>query len=129
MDKIVYPDKTVEFIEEPYMSTDNFVITISRQYGSGGHAVGEAIAKKLGIEFYDSKLIDLTAEESGFTKEYVKKHEQKLTNSWLYKLYKQNYAYINEAVPPQDMLYGTDALFEMYHQSSCVIVGRCADYI
>ncbi|HHT21815.1 MAG TPA: cytidylate kinase family protein [Bacteroidales bacterium] len=131
IDKIVYPDKVVEFIEEPYMSTDNFVITISRQYGSGGHAVGELVAKKLGIEFYDSKLIDLTAEESGFTKEYVKKHEQKLTNSLLYKLYKQNYAYINEAVPPQDMLFmvQTRVIRDIATKSSCVIVGRCADYI
>lgn len=131
IDKVVYPDKAVEFIEEPYMSTDNFVITISRQYGSGGHAVGEAIAKRLGVEFYDSKLIDLTAEESGFTKEYVKKHEQKLSNSLLYKLYKQNYAYINEAVPPQDMLFmvQTRVIRDLATKSSCVIVGRCADYI
>ncbi len=131
VDTIVYPEKAVEFIEEPYMNTENFVITISRQYGSGGHAVGEAVAKRLGIDFYDSKLIDLTAEESGFTKEYVKTHEQKMTNSLLYKLYKQNYAYINEAVPPQDMLFmvQTRVIRDIAAKSSCVIVGRCADYI
>ena len=50
-----------EYVPEPYMTTDNYVITISRQYGSAGHAVGELIAQKLGISFYDSKLIDLTA--------------------------------------------------------------------
>lgn len=129
---IVYPDKaTVEFVEEPYMTTDNFVITISRQYGSGGHAVGEQVAKKLGVAFYDSNLIDITAKESGFTPEYVKEHEQKLTNSLLYKLYKQNYAYVNDSIPPQDMLFmvQTRVIRDIAARESCVIVGRCADYI
>lgn len=132
IDKVVYPEKVpAEFIEEPYMSTDNFVITISRQYGSGGHAVGELVAKKLGVDFYDSELIELTAKQSGFTKEYVKKHEQKMSNSLLYKLYKQNYAYVNEAVPPQDMLFmvQTRVIRDIAAKGSCVIVGRCADYI
>lgn len=132
INNIVYPEKLpVEFIEEPYMTTDNFVITISRQYGSGGHAVGEQVAKKLGISFYDSNLIDITAQESGFTPEYVKTHEQKLTNSLLYKLYKQNYAYVNEVIPPQDMLFmvQTRVIRDIAARESCVIVGRCADYI
>ncbi|MEN6598125.1 MAG: cytidylate kinase family protein [Proteiniphilum sp.] len=71
-----------------------YVITISRQYGSGGHAVGERIARKLGITFYDSKLIDPTAIASGFTPGYVENHEQKLSNGLLNKLYDQNYAYM-----------------------------------
>lgn len=132
IDKIVYPDTVpVDFVEEPYMTTDNFVITISRQYGSGGHEVGELVAKKLGVAFYDSNLIAMTAKESGFTPEYVKKHEQKLSNSWLYKLYKQNYAYVNEAIPPQDMLFlvQTKVIRDIAARESCVIVGRCADYI
>lgn len=132
IDKIVYPEGApVEFVEEPYMTTDNFVITISRQYGSGGHAVGELVAKKLGVDFYDSELIELTAEQSGFTKEYVEEHEQRLSNSLLYKLYKQNYAYVNEAVPPQDMLFmvQTRVIRDIAAKGSCVIVGRCADYI
>lgn len=120
-----------EYVPEPYMTTDNYVITISRQYGSAGHAVGELIAQKLGISFYDSKLIDLTAEASGFTPEYVKAHEQKLSNGLLYKLYKQNYAYVNETIPPQDMLFmvQTKVIRDIAARESCVIVGRCADYI
>ncbi len=120
-----------EYIPEPYMTTGNFVITISRQYGSAGHAVGELIAQKLGIAFYDSKLIDLTAGASGFTPEYVKAHEQKLSNGFLYKFYKQNYAYVNEAIPPQDMLFmvQTKVIRDIAARESCVIVGRCADYI
>lgn len=132
IDKIIYPNTApVDFVEEPYMTTDNFVITISRQYGSGGHEVGELVAKKLGVAFYDSNLIAMTAKESGFTPEYVKKHEQKLSNSWLYKLYKQNYFYVNEAIPPQDMLFlvQTKVIRDIAARESCVIVGRCADYI
>ena len=132
IDKLVEPSKTVkDFVSDPYMTTDNYVITISRQYGSAGHAVGELIARKLGIAFYDSKLIDLTAEASGFTPEYVKAHEQKLTNGLLYKLYKQNYAYVNEVIPPQDMIFmvQTKVIRDIAARESFVIVGRSADYI
>ena len=132
VDSLIEPSKAArEFVSEPYMTTGNYVITISRQYGSAGHAVGELIAQKLGIAFYDSKLIDLTAEAGGFTPEYVKAHEQKLTNGLLYKLYKQNYAYVNQAIPPQDMLFmvQTKVIRDIAAKDSCVIVGRCADYI
>ncbi len=125
------PEEPIEMVPEPYMDTDHFVITISRQYGSGGHAVGEQIAKKLGIAFYDSKLIELTAIASGFTPEYVEKHEQKLPNTLLYSLYKQNYAYVNEAIPPSDLLFmiQTKVIRNIAANESCVIVGRAANYI
>ncbi len=131
IDKIVFTEVETKVLRDPYMITDNFVITINRQFGSGGHAIGEIIAKKLNIAFYDSKLIDLTAEEGGFTKEYVKKNEQKISNNLLYTLYKQNYAYVNEAIPPQDMLFmiQTKVIREIAAKESCVIVGRSADYI
>ncbi len=120
-----------EFIPEPYMVTDNFVITISRQYGSGGHEVGKLVAKKLGVGFYDSNLIDLTAEEGGFTPEYVKRNEQKIASKLLFNFYKQNYAYANQVIPPQDALFlvQTKVIRDIAARESCVIVGRCADYI
>ena len=131
VDKLLPAKKTVEYIAQPYMSTDNFVITISRQYGSGGHAVGEAIANKLGIAFYDSKLIDLTAIASGYTPEYVEKHEQRLPNGLLDKLYNNNYAYANEAIPPNDKLFiaQTGVIRNIAAHESCVIVGRSANFI
>lgn len=130
-DKLLKPKKAVEYVTQPYMTTDNFVITISRQYGSGGHAVGERIAKKLGVAFYDSKLIDLTAIASGFTPEYVEKHEQKLPYGLLDKLYNNNYAYVNEVIPPNDKLFiaQTGVIRNIAANESCVIVGRAADYI
>ena len=130
-DKLLQTKKDIEYIPQPYMTTDNFVITISRQYGSGGHAVGERIAEKLGISFYDSKLIDLTALASGFTPEYVEKHEQKLPNGLLDKLYNNNYAYVNEVIPPNDKLFiaQTGVIRNIAASESCVIVGRAANFI
>jgi Predicted membrane protein len=107
------------------------VITIAREYGSGGHEIGEILAKRLGIAFYDSKLIDLTALEGGFTPEYVKEHEQKLANTLLYDLYEQNYAYVNEEMPPLDSLFMVQSkvIRDIAERDACVIVGRCADFI
>lgn len=107
------------------------IITIAREFGSGGHEIGEIIAKELGISFYDTKLIDLSAAESGLTPEYVKEHEQKLANNLLFDLYEQNYAYVNEEMPPLDTLFMVQSkvIRDICNKESCVIVGRCADYV
>lgn len=65
----------------------NYVITISREYGSGGHEIGQCIAKKLSIAFYDKELINITAEKSGFTREYICENEQKIKNTLFHELY------------------------------------------
>jgi uncharacterized membrane protein YczE/cytidylate kinase len=106
-------------------------ITIAREFGSGGHEIGEMVAKKLGIAFYDTKLIDLSAAEGLLTPEYVKEHEQKLANSLLFDLYEQNYAYVNEEMPPLDTLFMVQSkvIRDISERESCVIVGRCADFV
>jgi len=111
--------------------SDGLIINIAREYGSGGHEIGEIIARKLGISFYDTKLIDLSAAASGLTPEYVKEHEQKLANSLLFDLYEQNYAYINEEMPPLDTLFMVQSkvILDISQKESCVIVGRCADFV
>ncbi len=108
-----------------------FVITISREYGSGGHEIGRNIAKKLGISFYDKELIDLTANKSGFTEDYIKEKEQKIAHTLLYDLYVQNYAYTNDQLPPTDALFliQSKIIREICSRESCVIVGRCANFI
>lgn len=107
------------------------IITIAREFGSGGHEIGEIIAKELGVSFYDTKLIDLSAAESGLTPEYVKEHEQKLANNLLFDLYEQNYAYVNEEMPPLNTLFMVQSkiIRDICNKESCVIVGRCADYV
>ncbi len=107
------------------------VITISREYGSGGHEIGRLIADELGFTFYDRELIDLTAEQSGFTAEFIKDKEQKLTNSLFYDLYAQNYAYVQEELPPTDLLFliQSKIIRDICAKGPCVIVGRCANFI
>jgi uncharacterized membrane protein YczE/cytidylate kinase len=107
------------------------VISIDREFGSGGHAIGEAIAKKLGISFYDSELVYLTAAKSGFTPDFIRKHEQQLVSSFLYELYAQNYAYTSDELPPQDatFLAQSKVIRDIASEHPCVIVGRCANFI
>lgn len=119
----------VEDVEIP--AKENLVITISREYGSGGHEIGKRLAERLGIAFYDKNLIALTAERSGFTNEYISKNEQKLSHTLLFELYEQNYAYVNEKQPPLDSLFLVQSkiIREIAAKEPCVFVGRCANFV
>lgn len=110
---------------------NTFVLTISREFGSGGHEIGKYIAQKLGISFYDKELIELTAKKTGYTKEYIQKNEQKLTNSLLYDLYEQNFNYVNDELPPKDALFLVQSkiIRDICAKESAVIIGRCANFI
>lgn len=95
----------------------HIVITISREYGSGGRFVGRLVAEKLGLPFYDKELISLSAKESGLSEEYVKMTDEK----------KKSASYSNNN---DDRLFiAEQKVIEKLAKSSCVIVGRCADYI
>ena len=135
LDKWVAIEESVEEVKETpsiqISDKSRVVITISREFGSGGHEIGKTVAQKLGLQFYDKKLIKLTSEKGGFTEEYIKQHEQKLAHSLLYQLYEQNYAYINERKPPLDALFLVQSkiIRDISAKESCVIVGRCANFI
>ena len=114
------------------------IITISREYGSGGRQVGLTVPKKLGMEFYDKELIDAAAKEIGFPTEMIADREQRLTNSLLYNfamgtLY--GIAYPREPkvseLPLTEQIYQAQkkAIEEAAKRGSCIFVGRCADYI
>ncbi|MFW5490659.1 MAG: DUF6198 family protein [Desulfovibrio sp.] len=107
------------------------VVTISREYGSGGHSIGQVVARKLGIDFYDRELIDITAAKSGFTPEYIQENEQKLAGSLLDELYMNNYAYVQDELPPSDVLFLVQSkiIRDICSRGPCVIVGRCANFI
>ncbi len=94
------------------------VITISREYGSGGHYVGELLAKRMGINFYDKNLINLISKKSGLSKEYVEANNQKLAS----------FKYIDNN---DDRIFIAEekVIKDLAKKESCVIVGRCADYI
>ena len=99
-------------------SGKRMVITISREYGSGGHYVGKLLAEKLGIKFYDKNLIRLVSQESGLSEWYVEETEQRLSSG---KFPNNN----------DDRLFSAEAeiIKKLANKESCVIVGRCADYI
>lgn len=114
----------------------NYVITIARGYGSGGKTIGRMLAKELGIEFYDRELLRIASDESGINEELFGKADEKLKSSLLFKVAKR--AYRGELIPPDsDDFVSNDNLFnyqakvikDLALEESCVIVGRCADYI
>lgn len=114
----------------------NQVITISRQYGSGGREVGEKIAKQLGIPFYDNEIIARAAKESGFAEAAFQRAEEKATNSLLYSIAMRMNAYGNQdfgfsslSIDDKIFLAQSNIIRKVAEEGPCVIVGRCADYI
>lgn len=108
------------------------VITVSREYGSGGHDVAKEMAKILGFAFYDKELITIAAKESGFSEEFVSENEQKLPGSVLYQMILQDYeAPIGKSLSYDDMLFVAQSrlIRRIAASGPCVIVGRCADYV
>ncbi len=102
------------------------VITIAREYGSGGRLIGEALAKSLDIPFYDKELILLAAKKSGLSEEYIRRTEQVKSASFLYSLYMTS-----QVLPMSDQIFLVQSkiIRELADMGPCVIVGRCADYV
>lgn len=110
----------------------NYVITISREFGSGGRDIGKLIANELGFKYYDSELIKLAAEKSGFTPEFVEKNEQALKNPILHDFFEWYATPVDQSdLPKVDQLYKKEkeVICELPTKSSCVIVGRLANHI
>ena len=108
------------------------VIAIGRQFGSGGHDIGKALAEKLGYDFYDAEIIQMTAGTTGYTPEFVKKNEEIMTNSLLYDLVNQMYLNIDrQDEAPKDKIFEAECqvVRDLAKKGNCVIVGRCADYV
>ena len=105
----------------------NHIITISREFGSGGRTVGKKVAEQLGIPCYDSELIQKIAEESGFAENYVKEAGEYTPGGFL------SSALSNRAFGPtnEDILWEIQCrvISELAEKGPCVIVGRCADYV
>ena len=112
------------------------VITIGRQFGSGGRAIGKKVAEKLGIPFYDKELIKHMAQESGLSHEILNDYDEKPTNSFLYSLSLGAYAYGNSFtgipdMPMSDKIFviQSDVIKDIAKKGPCVIVGRCAESV
>lgn len=114
----------------------NYVITIARQYGSGGRTIGEMLACKLGIHYYDRELMKLASDESGISEQLFAKADETMKGTSLFRAAKKVYG--GELIPPEsDDFTSTDNLFnyqakiirELADTESCVVIGRCADYV
>ena len=105
------------------------IITISREFGSGGRFIGEEVAKKLGIAYYDKNIINDIAEKSGLSPEYVQKNAELSPKKGLFA-----YAFAGRDITGQsveDMVYEAQrkVILELAEKEPCVIIGRNADYI
>ena len=111
------------------------IITIGRQYGSGGHEIGQKLAKELGIKCYDKELLDRAAKESGICQELFEHHDERPTNSFLYSLVMDTYSMNGAASGYTEMplnykvfLAQFNAIKQIAKEGPCVMIGRCADY-
>ena len=108
------------------------VIAIGRQFGSGGHDIGKILAEKLGYDFYDAEIIQMTAGTTGYTPEFIKKNEEIMTNSLIYDLVNQMYLNADmQDEAPKDKIFEAECqvVRNLAKKGNCVIVGHCADYV
>lgn len=105
----------------------NRVITISREFGSGGRTIGKMVAEKLGIPCYDAELIEKIAEQSGYSAEYIKQEVEYGTGGWLSAVFADR----STGLTNQDKMFSIQSriIEELANEGPCVIVGRCADFV
>ena len=108
--------------------SDRIVITLSREFGTGGHEVGRKLAEKLGIKFYDDELIKIAAEKMGFNENYVRDNEEQIPDFSFSGMFSGISAFTPN---PSDQIQESefDLIREIAKDQSCVILGRAADYI
>ncbi len=110
------------------------VVTIGRQYGSGGREIGEKLAKKMGAPYYDKQLLARAAKESGFAEEMIQMHDERPTSSFLYTMVMDSYSFgynqgfTDMPISQKVFLAQFDTVKKIAEEGACVIVGRCADY-
>jgi hypothetical protein len=115
---------------------EHYVINIGRQLGSGGKLIGEKLAQRLGIEFYDKELLGLAAKESGLGKEFFEKADEQASKGFMGGFFGR-FSLLNDGTIPSSNCLSNDALFKIQSDvirhladtRSCIFVGRCADYI
>lgn len=111
------------------------IITISREYGSGGRFIGQMVANLLGYKFYDKELMRIVAQESGMSLEYVEENSEQSTTSLLYNLYMASMsghtAFTRENLPPSYQVYmvQSQVIKKLASEGPCVIIGRSSNFI
>ena len=117
------------------MAKTNTIITIGRQFGSGGREIGYMVADKLGIKLYDKEMLQRAAQDSGICEELFESHDEKPSNSFLYSLVMDTYSmgysgstYNDMPINHKIFLAQFDAIKKIANEGPCILVGRCADY-
>lgn len=115
---------------------EKYVITIARHYGSGGRTIGKQLAKELGINFYDREILRMASDESGISEGLFGEADEQLKNSPLKRIIKNIYE--GQLIPPDSEDFSSDdnlfnyqakVIRELADTESCVIIGRCADFV
>lgn len=110
---------------------ENYIITIGRQSGSGGREIARKLSEKLGIKCYDKEILEKASKDSGFYPKFLELYDEKPTNSLLYSLAMGTYNFRPDSKPLMLQIYLAqfNSIKEIAARESCIIVGRCADYI
>ena len=119
------------------MSDRHYVITIERQYGSGGRLTGERLAKELGIQFYDEEILKMTSETSAIGEQYFRLADEKAGNKLLYRIVTSLKPDLSEPAKTGHRITSPENLFrfqssvirQLASSESCIIVGRCGNYV
>ena len=118
--------------EAAAIDAQKLIITISREYGSEGYEIGKRVAERLGAEFFDEQLVELEAQESGLSVDFIEKHEQAMSHGIIYDFLTASYSMYNTDLPPLEKLFAaqTKVIRNIAaEKDTAVIVGRCSDYI
>jgi len=113
----------------------NLVITISREYASGGRDIGTKLAEELNIDYYDKEIIQMVSEKSGLSADFLEKSDEKISSTFFHNLQYSAYsgfdtlAYYDTPVPDKVFIAQSEIIRGLALRSDCIIVGRCADYI
>ena len=117
------------------MGTKNVIITIGREYGSGGREIGKRLAEQLQIKLYNQEMLERAAQESGMSKDLFETHDEKPTGSFLYSLVTDTYPLNHSVNNYSDMplnhkvfLAQFNTIQKIADEGPCILVGRCADY-
>ncbi|WP_124064859.1 cytidylate kinase-like family protein [Clostridium sp. E02] len=118
------------------IENNNLIITIGRQYGSGGRMVGKALAKELGIHFYDEEILRITSEQSAVGEVFFRLADEKAGNNLLYKIVTGLKPQLgkpstdSDIIKPENLFrFQSQVIRELAEEEPCIIAGRCADYI
>ncbi|MGV8981129.1 DUF6198 family protein [Clostridium sp.] len=134
MDAIFKGEQATVSMSQPLTTSEKFhplVVTISREYGSGGRDIGKKIAADLGLSFYNSQLLKIAAEETGLSEKFIEENDQFIPNMLLNQLLSQGYAFSKKEKDPLDAIYEAEkkVILKLAHTESCVIMEHCSDSI